>query len=124
MDSLLRRLMGDRELAGAVLKGFIDDAPSQLKHLSEQLDESDAPAVRLQAHALKGAAGAVGAEALRMIALAMETAATEGRLDRCRNLLPRAIEQFQRFKKTVEVEGWVSNANGNSAIEETSYVQT
>jgi hypothetical protein len=59
-----------------------------------------------------------------MIALAMETAATEGRLDRCRNLLPRAIEQFQRFKKTVEVEGWVSNANGNSAIEETSYVQT
>jgi PAS domain S-box-containing protein len=51
-DSLLRRLMGDRQLAGDLLNGFLDEAPWQLIHLHEQLDAADASAVRLQAHAL------------------------------------------------------------------------
>jgi PAS domain S-box-containing protein len=116
VDSLLRRLMGDRDLAGAVLNGFIQDAPSQLDNLRVRLDEFDAPGMRLQAHTLKGSAATVGAEALRWVALALETAATDGRLDDCRDLLPEATNEFDRFRRTVVHEGWVSNTNDNSGI--------
>jgi HPt (histidine-containing phosphotransfer) domain-containing protein len=108
--------MGDRELARGVLKRFIQDAPSQLENLRVRLDEIDAPGTRLQAHTLKGSAATVGAEALHAVALAMETAAFSGRLDDCRDLLPEATNEFNRFKTTVERDGWVSVANGNAGI--------
>ena len=82
--------MGDRQLAGVLLKGFLQDVPSQLDNLRTRLDEADAPGARLQAHALKGAAATVAAEGLRAVALAMERAGNIGQLDHCGELLPRA----------------------------------
>jgi CheY-like chemotaxis protein/HPt (histidine-containing phosphotransfer) domain-containing protein len=106
-DALLRRLMGDRELAGYLLKGFLQNAPSQLNRLSQRVEEADAPGARLQAHALKGASATVAAEGLRAVAQAMEQAGVAGQLDRCGRLLPRAEEEFQRFKSALESAGWV-----------------
>ena len=121
-ESLLRRLMGDRELAGAVLRSFLEDAPSRLKQLCVRLDESDAPGALLQAHTLKGAAATVGADALQAIALAIEANASEARLERCPDLLVRAIDEFECFRKSLEQGGWISDAMGGAGIEETSDV--
>jgi len=118
-ESLLLRLMGDRELACDVLNGFCQDAPGQLRKLRARMDESDAAGGRLQAHTLKGSAATVGAEALRAVAQAMETAATAGQLDLCRDLLPEAIEQLDRFLTRVVDDGWVSKADLNTELKET-----
>jgi HPt (histidine-containing phosphotransfer) domain-containing protein len=99
--------MGDRILAGILLKGFLGDAPKQLIILKNLLEETDAPSVRLQAHAIRGAAATVGAEIVRTVAAAMEDAANIGRLEYCSELLPRAAEELERFKSTVERDGWV-----------------
>jgi CheY-like chemotaxis protein/HPt (histidine-containing phosphotransfer) domain-containing protein len=88
VDALLGRLMGDRPLAGAILQGFLQDVPTQLNNLAAWLDQSDAPAVRRQAHALKGAAATVSAERLRAIALEMERAGAIGQLNYCAKLMP------------------------------------
>jgi PAS domain S-box-containing protein len=103
--SLLDRLMGDRQLAAAVLKDFLEDTPTQLKQLHARVDEQDAPGICFQAHTLKGAAATVAAESLRATALSIETAATEGSLEICRTLLSRAIDEFACFKSAVEREG-------------------
>ena len=52
-------------------------------------------------------AATVAAESLSAIALAMEKAGEAGRLDNCGELLPRAVEEFERFKSTLERAGWV-----------------
>jgi PAS domain S-box-containing protein len=106
-EALLGRLMGDRQLAGAVLKGFVEDVPSQLNSLRRRIEEADASGTRSRAHALNGAAATVAAEGLRAIALAMEQAGTTGQLDRCGELLPQAVEEFERFRSTLEKAGWV-----------------
>jgi PAS domain S-box-containing protein len=106
-EDLLMRLMGDRPLAEIVLKTFLDDIPSQLNLLRSRLDEKDAPGARSQAHMLKGAAATVAAEGLYAVAVALEQAGTEGQLDRCGQLLPRAIDEFDRFRKTLQRAGWV-----------------
>jgi len=106
-DSLLRRLMGDRQLAGVVLRGFLDDVPHQLKNLRKLLAVGDAYGIRLQAHALKGAAATAGAETLRKIAHALEQAGGMGHLDPCYGLVARAVEEFELFKHTLENTEWV-----------------
>jgi HPt (histidine-containing phosphotransfer) domain-containing protein len=105
-EALLRRLAGDRELAGIILRGFLAEVPSQLKNLRRRLEEADAPGARIQAHALKGSAATVGAEVLHSTALAMERAGTAGQLERCGDLLPRAVEEFERYKSALERAGW------------------
>lgn len=121
-DSLLQRLLGDRQLACAVIGGFTQDAPFQLKRLHAWLVEQDAAKVQLQAHSLRGSAATVGAEALCAIALAIETSAAAGHLDPCRELLPRAIKEFVCFKALVEREGWIAKTDSNLEVKETSNV--
>jgi CheY-like chemotaxis protein len=101
-DPLLRRLMGDVELAGAVLRAFLKDVPSQLKCLRIVLDGKDGPAVRLHAHALKGAAATVSAPTLCAVALTIEVAASHGRLEDCIGFLDQAVDEFERFKNAIE----------------------
>jgi CheY-like chemotaxis protein/HPt (histidine-containing phosphotransfer) domain-containing protein len=106
-DSFIRRLMGDRQLASAVLKGFIEDVPTQLNNLRRRLDEADAPGARSLAHTLKGASATVSAQSLQALALAMEQAGVAGRLDRCIELLPGVVAEFERFKNSLQQAGWV-----------------
>jgi len=106
-EPLLRRLIGDRQLASAIVKGFLDDYPIQLTNLRKLLSECDAPAVRLHAHALKGAAATVGAECLRSITSAIEAAASTGNVSLCVELVPRAVKEFERFKTIVERTEWL-----------------
>jgi CheY-like chemotaxis protein/HPt (histidine-containing phosphotransfer) domain-containing protein len=106
-EALLRRLAGDRQLAGVVLRGFLQDVPTKLHVLRQRLDEADATGARLQAHALKGAAATVAAEVLRGTALEMERAGAAGQLNLCGKLLPRAAEEFEQYKRNLEQAGWV-----------------
>jgi PAS domain S-box-containing protein len=106
-ESVLRRLMGDRQLASSIVKGFLDDFPIQLTNLRKLLSEGDAPAVRLHAHALKGASATVGADFLRSITSTIEEAASAGNLSRCIELLPSAVKEFEQFKAIVNRTGWL-----------------
>jgi len=105
-EEFLKRVMGDRELAGVIIKAFLRDFPSQLNNLRLRVDEADEPGARLQAHTLKGSAATVSAGSLRAIALDMERAGT-GELDHVSELLPRAVEEFEVFKSTLEHAGWL-----------------
>jgi CheY-like chemotaxis protein/HPt (histidine-containing phosphotransfer) domain-containing protein len=107
LDALLERMMGDRQLAGVVIKAFLEDAPTQLNNLRTRLADADVPGVRAQAHQIKGAAATVAAEGLRSLALSIEREGAAGQLDHCRNLLPRAVEEFDRFRDVLQKHGWV-----------------
>lgn len=107
VEALLGRLMEDRQLVRIVLKAFLIDIPGRLDALRKQLEKADVPALRFQVHTLKGAAATVAAGGLHAIVLALERAGDAGRLDQCSELLPRAVEEFERFKKTLERSGWV-----------------
>jgi HPt (histidine-containing phosphotransfer) domain-containing protein len=85
-------------MAGMVLRGFLKDVPSQLHSLRGGLSAADAPGVRMQAHALKGASATVAAEGLCAIAGAMERAGSAGHLDQCSELLLQAADEFRRLK--------------------------
>jgi HPt (histidine-containing phosphotransfer) domain-containing protein len=105
--SLLCRLLNDRDVAGAVIAGFLQDYPLQLSLLSKHLSEADAEGAKRQAHKMKGAAATISAVSLRALALEMEEAASAGKLECVNALLPRAAEEFERLKATLKVSGWL-----------------
>jgi PAS domain S-box-containing protein len=105
-DSLLRRLMGDRELAATVLQAFLADAPLRIDQLRACLAEQDAPSARLHAHSLKGAAANVGGEAVRQAASAIETAAAAGALAAATRAMPELEAKLLELKHAIEEESY------------------
>ena len=76
--SLLDRVDGDADLLGVIIDIFLEDAPNALRAIETARAAGDAPALRLAAHALKGAAANISAEALRAAAHELESLAAEG----------------------------------------------
>ena len=69
--------------------------------------EADGAGARLQAHALRGSAATVSACSLSAIAAKMEETAGAGEWGRFGTLLPRAVEEFELLKSTLEHVGWL-----------------
>jgi two-component system, sensor histidine kinase and response regulator len=101
---MLRRMMGDLELAKAVVEGFIDDIPRQIAALKEFLEAEDQQAARRQAHTIKGAAANVGGERLREAAFRMEKAIASGDLAAAEPLVSQIEEAFLRLEATMKRE--------------------
>jgi CheY-like chemotaxis protein len=106
-EDLLSRLIGDRQLAGTILRGFLQDFPALLHQLRQRLDQAGGPGAALQAHSLKGAAAAVSAGGLHDLAHAMEQAGKSGQLDDFDELLPRTLDEFEQFQIALRHAGLV-----------------
>lgn len=118
-EAFLVRILGDRQLAGTILKGFLEDCPALLNNLRKRFVEADTPGARLQAHTLKGAAATVSASSLSAVAREMERAASAGELKHFGELLPRAAAEFEQFKSTIEHAGWLMKPGERTHFENT-----
>ncbi len=107
-DALVRRLMGNEELATTIITGFLDEIPDQMGPLSQAVEQRDAPSVRLFAHSLKGAASTVGAVALSEAAARLEAAGRAGDVDDSGALLGQVEDRVQ------ELIGEVSSTSGSA----------
>jgi CheY-like chemotaxis protein/HPt (histidine-containing phosphotransfer) domain-containing protein len=76
-----REITGDdADLMAQMLQAFRADAPRHVTRITEGIAASDAGMVRDAAHTLKGAAGAIGARAMRELAEELEAAGRAGDL--------------------------------------------
>ena len=80
-DALVRRLMGNEELAATIINGFLDGIPDQMGPLREAVEQRDSPTVQRLAHGLKGSASTVGAIALSEATARLEAAGRAEDLD-------------------------------------------
>jgi HPt (histidine-containing phosphotransfer) domain-containing protein len=79
-EIFLQRMMGDEDFARDVAAGFLEELPTMLGALKEQIDRGDCESIWKQAHKMKGSAANVGGEALRDVALKIEQAGKVGDL--------------------------------------------
>jgi two-component system sensor histidine kinase/response regulator len=79
--ALLDRVAGDEELMRDVIRLFLDECPRQLAAIRQAVAERNPERVRTTAHALKGAAGNLGADGLFEAAGVLERVGTESRMD-------------------------------------------
>ena len=79
--ALRRRLSGDRELMADVIGVFLEDLPLRLAAIKEAVTARNAEALRVAAHALKGAAGNLSALGLFDAARVLERVGEESRMN-------------------------------------------
>jgi len=102
-QGLVKRLGGNQVLAAKVVSLFLEQAPSRLSALRQQLMSYDCQAARREAHTLKGSAATVSAPIMRSLALEAEQAASAGEWAKLEEVLPRMEDQLDRLKTAVGV---------------------
>jgi PAS domain S-box-containing protein len=81
-DDFRLRMMGNLELMEMVLAAYREDGPRRLKRIQAAVADGNAGDIALHAHAIRGGAANLGAEALRAHAAVLEDAAGKGRSER------------------------------------------
>lgn len=98
LDLVLEEFMGKKELLARVLVEFRKKVPAQIEVMREALGRGDRDCIALEAHAIKGGAGNLTADALSGVAKDVECAAREGRMEGVPADLGRLAAEFQRLE--------------------------
>ncbi len=81
LPELLERCMGSTDVAALVLDKFEIQLREDVGAIASLITAHDAVQIARKAHALKGAAGSVAAQTLRVLAAQVESSAKQDRLD-------------------------------------------
>lgn len=100
-DVFLKRLMGDEDLMGTIIEGFLEDMTEQTRLLRDAVCNGVIHAAIEQAHKIKGAAGNVSAFALQKAAHSIEVAGKIGDLKNLKSLLTEFELQFIKLKECI-----------------------
>ncbi|TVR05452.1 MAG: response regulator [Spirochaetaceae bacterium] len=101
-SEFMERIGGDQELAAEILQGFAEQNGTRIEELARLIAEDNTNGVGRCAHALKGTALAVSAEAFTKVCTQLEHAAGDGDAAACRVLEIRVRREFQRLCETLE----------------------
>jgi HPt (histidine-containing phosphotransfer) domain-containing protein len=100
--AFLDRVMNDQDLAREVAEGFLGDIPDQIAQLNHFIVAGDSRLVEAQAHKIKGAAAAVGGEALSAVAAMLEIAGKRGDGEAFKAGLLELDRQFDALKEAMK----------------------
>jgi len=98
-DELLDRCMGENDLAAELLGDWTSSIDEPIGQLQRALDEADAEAVRLAAHAVKGSSLEVAAREVARAAATIERAALDGQIEGVREELDSLVAAVDRAKR-------------------------
>jgi PAS domain S-box-containing protein len=100
--ALVERMMGDAAIVRQITGAFLGDIPRQLDALQACLSKGDLSGAEYQSHAIKGAAGNVGAADMAVIASDMEMAGKAGDIELLKKRLGDLCVAFQRVKQAMQ----------------------
>jgi len=103
-EAMLKRLMGNEDLAMTIITIFIDDMPKLIMQLEQFIDNGNVQGVERQAHTINGATANVGGEALREIAITIEKAGKAGNMDAARSQIQELKRRFDCLEKEIRAK--------------------
>jgi signal transduction histidine kinase/DNA-binding response OmpR family regulator/HPt (histidine-containing phosphotransfer) domain-containing protein len=99
---LLSRLGGKTELIGKFVALFRQGMDGNLVKLNAAVEIRDNKEIRMNAHAIKGAAGNIGAPRIQDVARRIEEAGREERADEALALFPGLSGEYEAFVRLIE----------------------
>jgi len=95
LQNLVELDEGGHELLSEMITIFRDDTPRRIRDILAAIAKGDAEGLSRAGHALKGGAGALGAEAMRLLAAQLEALGRGGSTDAGEDLPERLEALFQ-----------------------------
>jgi CheY-like chemotaxis protein len=106
-EGALRRVGQDRELLGDMAEIFFDEIPKWYSSLESALKDERSDDLARIAHTLKGSSANIGAEAIRNLAVKMESAAASKDFDNAADLVTLLKDAVEKFREVMTSEGLV-----------------
>jgi two-component system, sensor histidine kinase and response regulator len=103
----LRHTGNDRALLVEVISLFRADAPSYIERINEAIRSQDGEALRMAAHAIKGALATLGSERGRQLASELEQFGGSGRFDRAQAKERRLRDHLTLLDKAFAMAGLI-----------------
>jgi len=100
----LERLGGDHTVFDMMRGMMLEEIPVLLGSIEESLGGSDAQALRLHAHSLKGCSAQLGGERVREIAFILEKMGESNELEGAEARYGQLKEEWQSLKAELQVE--------------------
>jgi PAS domain S-box-containing protein len=107
---------GDHDVLAQMVAIFQKDGPLLVGRVARAVTRRDAEAVRQQAHALKGTAATLGAEAVRDTAAALEAAGRSGRLAGTSRLVTTLRRQMTRLQAALRAAGLIHRVTARRTV--------
>ncbi len=109
-SDMLHRVMGDRQIAEAVIEQFLTDAPTRIAEIKASLDVGDLATARFKAHSLSGLAANISARRVRELAVQIETLTDSADvLDQARQLADQLANEFEQLDSVLK--NWIGQAD-------------
>ena len=94
--------LGDPELIENLIHKFVDEIGQDLDAIAKAVSDNKAEAAGLVAHKIKGEASFLGAEQVRVSALALEKAGRSGKTDEIKVLSAELFEAIERLRTEIK----------------------
>lgn len=98
LEDVLYRIQGDKALLLELIDIFLEDVPQRLEGIRQALMSVDFLMLADTAHAVKGAAGNIGAKRLWSLFKTMEDAAKQKDLPLFQDSFDKALLEFAQFQ--------------------------
>jgi CheY-like chemotaxis protein/HPt (histidine-containing phosphotransfer) domain-containing protein len=99
--AFLSGVVGDQHLAQGIVSDFLSDTEMQLRALTDRIASGDTESAVRLVHKIRGAAAALGAEALQNVLADMEKSGARGDLDRLAMEQAALNSRFEETKKAL-----------------------
>ncbi|MBU8920310.1 MAG: response regulator [Bacteroidales bacterium] len=96
-EEFLEKIDGSEELFESLIQIYTEDTRRQIDAMREGMVAGDDPAVRIEAHTLKGASGTIGEGVIQGLAFQIEKAAKSSDLSIVPLVLEKIETEFERF---------------------------
>jgi len=93
---------GDEEFTRELLEEFLKTVPPLMQQVEQALHTGDREALARAAHTMKGSSRAIGAQPFSEIALALERAGKEGRMDDALCAAEKLFAEWERVRRHIE----------------------
>ncbi len=103
-DTLLERMIGDKELSESVLDAFRNNTPKEIDEMKGFVSSNDAYEVGRKAHSIKGACANISAKNLSNISQQIEIAGEQNKdIDAVNKLIPQFDLEWERLKNALGI---------------------
>jgi HPt (histidine-containing phosphotransfer) domain-containing protein len=110
LQNLVELDEGGHELLSEMIAIFREDTPRRIRDILAAIAKGDADDLSRTGHALKGGAGALGANAMRHLAAGLEALGRDGSTDAGADLSERMNATFQA--SLAALDAYVANLEG------------
>jgi len=114
-EELIGRL-GDEQLIKEIVPIFLNDNKERLEMLAKAVKTGDAKAIKLYAHAVKGAGRNIGAKRLSDIAHCLESVGREGDVEAAVSLFDKLKTELEKVMTFLSRTDWIEIAKREKVI--------